>query len=286
MPGVVLLVSCGGGGGGNGGAPSSPRSVDADGDGVADTLDRDDDGDGLIELRTAEELYNVRYVLDGTGYRDSASAVNNSMGCGGRSGITTCAGYELLNNISLANYGGGVGWLPIGHDTASDDSGCQGGAFSGVFDGDGYAVVDLTINRPAEDCIGLFGQATGEIRNLTVQGDNIIDRNRAGGLVGDGVRSSITSSYAVVGAVTGTGAVGGLVGSGGDATITSSYAVVGAVTGTGAVGGLVGSGGDATITSSYAVVGAVTGSSSVGGLVGGLLVRVLPSPPPMWWLVP
>ena len=47
------------------------------------------------------------------------------------------------------------------------------------------------------------------------------------------------------------------------ATITSSYAVVGAVNGSDAVGGLVGGGEQAvTITSSYAVVGAVTGSDA------------------------
>ena len=41
----------------------------------------DADGDGLIEIATLQQLHNIRFGLDGAGYRASAGAIAASLGC-------------------------------------------------------------------------------------------------------------------------------------------------------------------------------------------------------------
>ena len=252
-------------------------SSDNDMDGCHDTdEDIDDDGDGLIELATAVELDSVRYALNGNGSRISEDAELNTAGCGGDGGITSCAGYELVANISLLSYAnadGGKGWRPLGNDTDSSRGGCQGAAFDGTFEGNGWMISDLNINRSTEDCVGLFGYvaANSEIRNLTLHAERVIGKTRVGGLVGDGQSAWIHSSSVVVAEVSGSGSsVGGLVGAGQSARVHSSSVVAGEVSGESGlwIGGLVGHGKSARIHSSSVVVDEVSGLGRVGGLVG------------------
>ena len=246
---------------------------DTDGDGVGDNVDPDDDNDGLIELWNATMLYNVRYALDGSGYRESAAGTIRRSGCGG----IKCVGYELMTDISLASYAdydGGKGWPPIGRDTDPNKSDCQGKAFSAIFEGNNRTVRDLTIARPNEECVGLFGlTANAHIRNLHLRASSITGRVHVGGLVGSGWRAEIAhSSVWVNGNVSGSnGAVGGLVGWGQYAEIAHSSArVSGSVSGAASnVGGLIGAGQRAEIAhSSVWVNGRVNGIYNVGGLVG------------------
>ena len=252
----------------------------SDDDETGDACDPDDDNDGLIELWNATMLDNVRYALNGSGYRENAIEVIRSAGCGGGAGGDECIGYELTANISLAAYANipivtdsSRGWLPLGHDTDPINVGCQGGSFSALFEGNNMTVSDLTIARSDEDCVGLFGSLSpaAHIRNLHIEASSVTGKSSTGVLVGYGAGAAIRHSAAVSGAVTGNDDVGGLVGYGRDADITHSSAWVnGSVTGDGdSVGGLVGSGWNVNITHSFAWVnGSVTGSSFVGGLVG------------------
>ncbi len=173
---------------------------------------------------------------------------------------TACNGgqcnFKLVDNLNMS----GVTLNgPIGTGAANQ--------FHSNFDGNGKTISNLTINSPADDDIGLFGDiGTGaEINNVSLINVNINGNERVGGLVGtnDG---SITNS-SVAGVVTADGSVGGLAGeNGGD--ITNSYAT-GAVEGAAdGVGGLVGDN-DGDITNSYAT-GEVTGlvGEDTGGLVG------------------
>ncbi len=249
--------------------------TDCDNDGAGDEADIDDDGDGLIEVATAVELNAVRYALEGDGRRLLRNGVLNTDGCGGTGGITKCNGYELVANISLAAYAnneGGKGWQPLGHDINDSLDRCQGTAFSGVFDGNGWTISDLNINRPNKDCVGLFGHINenSEVRNLRLSAEAVIGEDSVGSLVGDGVLARIRSSSVVVGEVSGDDEVGGLVGLGNEARILSSSVVVAEVRGTGSnVGGLVGNGQSAWIISSSVVVAEVRGTdSNVGGLMG------------------
>ncbi len=254
------------------GGVSCSLLVDCDGDSVLDEADIDNDGDGLIELATAVELDAVRYALDGNGRRLAETASLDTTGCGGESGITSCSGYELVADISLAAYSDGKGWQPLGNDTSSE-AGCQGAAFAGTFEGNGWTISDLNISRPDEDCVGLFGNIAedSEIRNLTLHAERVIGNRRVGGLVGGGRSARIISSSAVVNEVRGTyGYVGGLIGDGFGSQLVSSSVVAGKVSGTGSIGGLVGFGPLARVVSSSVVANEVSGTSSrVGGLVGG-----------------
>ncbi len=249
--------------------------TDCDGDNVMDLADIDDDGDGLIEVARAAELDAVRHALNGDGRRLSGNAALNTAGCGGAGGITECSGYELVADISLANYAdddGGKGWQPLGYDSDTSIGGCQGAAFNGTFEGNGWTISDLNINRSSEDCVGLFGQMAmnSEIRNLTLRAESVIGRNRVGGLVGDSSLAQIVSSSVVAAEVSGTGSsVGGLVGLGASARVYSSSVVASKISGTGSsVGALVGSGASARVHSSSIVAGEVRGATRVGGLVG------------------
>ena len=240
---------------------------DCDGDNVADGLDIDRDGDGLIEIGTAEELNGVRYALDGSGRQLEMGGTLNTSGCA--SGIE-CAGYELIADISIQSYAGGNGWPPLGRDTGSS-SGCQGDPFNGTFEGNDWTISGLRIIPTGQDCVGLFGHiaAGSEIRNLRLSAERVGGRDHVGALVGWGEAIRIVSSSVVVGGdgVAGRDHVGGLVGSGALARIVSS-SVMGEVSGRGdRVGGLVGHGEAARIDSS-SVMGEVSGNDNIGGLVG------------------
>ena len=78
-------------------------NIPDDNDGVAQAMDIDKDGDGLIEICDLEGLDEIRHRLNGSGYRTTAEATVITTGCpdGG------CTGYELtrhLNFMSASSY--------------------------------------------------------------------------------------------------------------------------------------------------------------------------------------
>ncbi len=158
-------------------------------------------------------------------------------------------------HIDLSSYSN---WEPIG---------TTGNSFTGSYDGNGYTISNLTINRPDEDNIGLFGHISGgaTLNNISLLDVTVTGKAKVGGLVGLNYMGTITDCYAT-GSVTGNEQVGGLVGS--DlGNMTNSYAT-GNVVGNNTVGGLVGHVGMGAITTCYAT-GSVTGTgTNVGGLVG------------------
>ena len=266
---------------------ANPRQTDTDGDSEGDACDEDDDndnvmdgtdidddGDGLIEIANATELDAVRHQLDGTGRKLSASGMLDQTGCGRNAG-DACSGYELVADISLAAYAdadNGKGWQPLGHDTDNASLGCQGDSFDGTFEGNGWTISDLNINRLGQDCVGLFGRvgANSEIRNLTLRAERVIGKQFVGGLVGVGESIQVHSSSVEVVEVRGGQRIGGLVGAGSGTEVYSSSVVVSEVRGAGDfVGGLVGSGSSARIHSSSVVAVKVRGvTQNTGGLVG------------------
>jgi hypothetical protein len=169
---------------------------------------------------------------------------------------STTAGYEDLAS-PIAN--GGKGWEPIGIEVypSIDDP------FTGTFDGQGYEISDLCINRVDEWELGLFGYVEGgRIKDTGVVNVTVTGKGEVGGLVGENY-GTVSNSY-TKGSVTGTQRVGGLVGLN-RKTISNSYST-GNNTGNSGVGGLVGMNWE-TISNSYAT-GNVTGDEYVGGLVG------------------
>jgi uncharacterized repeat protein (TIGR02543 family) len=169
---------------------------------------------------------------------------------------STTAGYEELAS-ETANEG--KGWEPIG---TFDNP------FTWTFDGQGYEIRDLFINRPDENDVGLFGYVGwgGVIKNLGVVNVTVTGQWSVGGLVGrNSDYGTVSNSYST-GSVSGDNYVGGLVGGnyyGGN--VTHSYST-GSVTGNLRVGGLVG-GNYGIVSNSYST-GNVSGDDYVGGLVG------------------
>ena len=182
--------------------------------------------------------------------------------------------FVLENDIDLdeAPYNEGEGWEPIG--TEAD-------RFTGNFDGQGYVIENLFIDRPNTDYVGLFGYVEwGEVENVGLENVNVTGEVQVGGLVGRNLYGNVSNSYAT-GDVTGNEHVGGLVGLHIAFNIlhqvSNSYAAVD-VTGEDVVGGLVGTiqGPDgnlttSTVSNSYAT-GDVTGNRFVGGLIGRIIV--------------
>jgi hypothetical protein len=127
------------------------------------------------------------------------------------------AWYELGNDIDASdtiNWNGGEGFVPIGTSSSS---------FTGTFDGQGYKITGLFINRPSVDYGGLFGYTGSDaiMKNVGVVDFNITGHSFLGGVVGQNY-GNITNSYAT-GRVTGSYLVGGLIAYNEGGTITGSY---------------------------------------------------------------
>ncbi|MGB5924835.1 MAG: GLUG motif-containing protein [Dehalococcoidia bacterium] len=175
------------------------------------------------------------------------------------------ARYILMNDLDSSTAGymelasetanQGQGWQPVG---TSDDQ------FVGSFEGQGYALEDLFINRPDEDHVGLFGEIgqEGVIKDIGMVNVTVIGNDYVGSLVGHS-EGTMSNSYST-GSVSGEEHAGGLVGHNGGIMNNSHSA--GSVTGDSRVGGLVGWN-QATLSNSYSSC-SVTGNWSVGGLVG------------------
>ncbi|WP_242620223.1 PKD domain-containing protein [Shewanella maritima] len=155
---------------------------DADNDGVANESDLypfdatgstaahdvDIDDDGLIEISTLAQLHAMRDDLTG----NSLSGV--TAGCAGLTDGTGCIGYELTADLDFDTdgdgdlsdetyYNAGEGWQPIG---TSDDR------FAANFNGNGFTIHNLFINRPDEDYQALLGYVgTVSVTNINIDGD-------------------------------------------------------------------------------------------------------------------
>ena len=132
----------------------------------------DTDGDGYKNIST---LCHLRWVSE----NDSSWTWN----------------FELDNDINAAdtrNWNVGnhdnnantpdsaMGWNPIGNSSKY---------FSGKFDGNGYSIDSLYINRPLQNFIGFFGYINGmndfkQLRNLNVLNADIIGNNYVGIIAG------------------------------------------------------------------------------------------------------
>ena len=267
------------------GAPPSIRNIlvnaDYDNDGENNFVDVDADGDGLIEIATAQQLDQMRHNLQVSNFTRSAGGVGDANGCGNGTmegeDVTACNGYELIANIYLTTY---ANWQPIGscmnYNSLAGECSPTTEFLNAIFDGNNHTINDLTITNPAgsyDNAAGLFGAISSDsiLRNIHIRSGNLSDGGRnVGLLVGYAEGGAMIINSSAEGAVDASGDnVGGLVGDGsGGATITSSYAAGGSISGANNVGGLVGYGASATITSSYVAGGAVSGLSDVGGLVG------------------
>ena len=178
--------------------------------------------------------------------------------------------YEQMNDINASatsSWNGGAGFSPIGNSTTN---------FTGSYDGQGFTLSNLYINRPSEDYIGFFGVVTGgTISNTNLTSISIYGKYVTGGLVGDSeVGSLIQNCYTSGSIVSGSSAVGGLIGRC-DHTVTSSGSTCDVTVISDGLwdyernfGGFVGWAAEEAIISQCYSTGDVTGWDNVGGFAG------------------
>ena len=260
----------------------------------------DADGDGLIEISTLAQLNNIRFSLDGTKYKTSASDTGLTTGCPLVSSVATCIGYELAASLdfdgsdadttswtrasdgtytldaddtdstyfAIASNAGG--WVPIGDNNTNTDA----SRFTATFEGNGHTISNLA-SVAATARHGLFGTiGTGaEIRNLRIanslfRGTGTGGAHIVGTLAGVQFGGTISNVHIVdshvVSSPAADGEVGGLVGriDGGGSVVGSSVSS--------SVGGSVSSrveGAVAVDTTSGDAVGGLAGSLFGGGVV-------------------
>jgi hypothetical protein len=191
-------------------------------------------------------------------------------------------------DLGEAPWNEGEGWNPIGNEYMP---------FYGAFDGNGFSISNLTINKPNNGFLGLFGfLIEGYIKDVNIENASIVGVHRvgvlcglayfsylencftsgeifltsnwAGGLTGAVIQTQISNSYSIANIQANGFSIGGLTGTIEDhSMIINSYAT-GNTTGSRYVGGLAGwAEYYSQVINSYAV-GMVTGTLNTGGLVG------------------
>lgn len=121
--------------------------------------------------------------------------------------------FVQTNDIDLTNYQAGQGWLPIGSKASP---------FRGVFDGKGFRIRNLKIDRPSNNDIGLFGVIKGvsttslsRLIDVHLEFVDVIGNENVGGLLGvidNDHNTQILLCSVEGGSVSGKANVGGLIG--------------------------------------------------------------------------
>lgn len=167
--------------------------------------------------------------------------------------------FKLSSNIDMTEYNNGEGWEPIQD-------------FNGVFNGRGYTISNLKINRPTKSNVGLFGNIQGDakISNVNFTDVSIIGGEYTGTLAGY-CSGTVTNVHIKGGSITGMRSSAGAIAGAYGISKMSNCTVKANVDGDSEVGGIIGtlySG----IINRVSYEGNVTATSDVGGLIG--LVRV------------
>jgi len=115
------------------------------------------DWTGYVAISTKEDLAAVRNNLSGNYYLTENI-------------VFTPDDFDVDGDF----YNNGKGWEPIGNDTS---------AFTGVFDGNGYAISGLFINVDTTStyAVGLFGYSSGTLKNIIVNQSNYSVNTSASG---------------------------------------------------------------------------------------------------------
>ena len=168
------------------------------------------------------------------------------------------------------DYNSGAGWLPVGDGTP----------FTGYFDGDGYTISGLYINRPTTNGIGFFGSVSypAYIHDLTLSEVDITGQDYTGGIIG---YFSCSNSYfddnllyecTVTGEITGRDYTGGLCGECGTNGYGGSITYCnfnGILTGNSQVGGVCGDFNNYHTIGYCTVTGEITGTGDrIAGVAG------------------
>lgn len=215
--------------------------------------------DGERDLKvysyTDEEILTKHLIFDCTDLQDMQTDLEGD--------------YYLVNNIdcsATSTWNGGLGFEPIGNSSTK---------FTGTFNGNGYNISNLFINRSNKNYVGLFGYIQGNnLNNLNFINVTIYGSNYTGSLVGSYESSSglvrvhnITNIHIISGVVIGANNTGGIIGKfyGNKLNILSNNASVTCIGKN--CGGIVGYHYYTLINNSYNT-GNISGTDWVGGISG------------------
>ena len=234
---------------------------DADADGLANRFDAapedadefvaDANDDGRYEICNAPQLAAIAMLGSAEG---TATGLSEE--------ARRSRSYQLAADIDAA----GIDFQPIGNCGPAGNCMRALGefGFSGVFDGRGFTIANLTIAAPERGGVGLFGvlAESGVVMNVRVENASVAGRAGVGSVVGSNF--GVVYRCEATGATAGAMAIGGLVG--GSAGLVYDGGFSGSVDGKQAVGGLVGDMTGAVYKGR--TEGEVGGVRGIGGLVG------------------
>lgn len=173
-------------------------------------------------------------------------------------------------DLGVPPWNEGEGWEPIGFALSYNPFDTSH-AFSGNYNGNGYSIENLYINKPDSSLVGLFGWTwDAEISNVIVSNSNVTGKDNVGILIGYSSNTYISDSKSS-GTVTGNYAAGGFIGDINESSTVdrcSSYCSVTAIDNI--AGGFIGScrtNMTINILNCYSM-GNVSGSTNTGGFVG------------------
>ncbi len=199
-------------------------------------------------VQTPEHLNNVRF------YRNAH--------------FVQIADIDLLQYLSPggAGYNSGQAWEPIGTETPDMSL-----RFIGTYDGDGYLISNLLINRPSQHYIGFFGflGVGSGVKNVGLVDANISGGMQVGGLVGGTDQAWVANCF-VQGSVSSTAITGLLAGSIANGSNVQRCYSSGSVNAAGnTVGGLLGALSNySNLSASHSHTQVTSAGEAIGGLIG------------------
>lgn len=190
----------------NDGCPNDPAKTAPGVCGCHDP-DVDNDNDGSLNCQDPDSPIAIRNCSE-------LQAMENNL----------AGSYRLVWDVDCTGFdhGEGKGFLPIGRNVEEEYL-----PFTGTFDGQGHVIKGVTILRPYENAIGLFGAANGAtISRVGVVDVNIEGHSQVGAIAGDCNNSQLSESFAT-GSVTAWDETGGLAGwVGPTSVVENSYSSV------------------------------------------------------------
>jgi len=175
-------------------------------------------------------------------------------------GTYRSAHYRLTANIDLAHI---PNWTPIGNESRP---------FGGVFNGNGYAISNLTITGNSDDrgLFGIISHQNAVVRELALVDVDITGNEFVGGIVGgigDGIIENCFVSGRIAGRIVG-GIVGGIFDRAIVRTSISTVLISTNFVGGGIIGSAISNINNTTILNNVALNQSITSANFIGRVVG------------------
>ena len=232
------------------------------------------DSDEAYEIGNAGQLYWFAGLVNGT----LTDGTAQNLGANAVLTADIIVNKDLLTSIktdedgNVTNGSSFKAWRPMG---MADENGEFTGHYKGIFDGNGYSISGLYVNRDEatadvnsrfKSSIGLFGYHDGVTKNLGILDSYMRGNYCIGGICGYNDGGTIQNCYSAA-TVCGDSYIGGICGrSEGDSIIENCYNTGYVYGATRSIGGICGDN-YSTIESCYNI-GIIEGNFMVGGIVG------------------